>query len=146
MPVVYRLSVELSREPELVSLAQATTLDAGRPLIGLKGSLGLYGSQEWWDNIRTGVMPQKRRSGIIQRRYRTGMDSGTIPNTFEMVCDDGEICEEGIYANSSHDEALFQPGKRVEILYVFDELKVPSRDGGPQYSDIVVEVSIRDTR
>ena len=48
MKLVYLLSEELKADPEYVSLTQALTLDKSKPYVGLNGTYGLFGSQEWW--------------------------------------------------------------------------------------------------
>ena len=140
MPIVYRLSTELKREPELVQLAQALTLDAARPLLGLKGDHGLYGSDEWWENIRAGLIRSETRNGVIQRLYRAGMDSGPKPNSFEMICDDGTVWNESIRANVG-DRNLYQVGNIVRAVYIHDRRKAPDRAGG-QFVRILIEIRI----
>jgi len=139
---VYQLSADLAQDREQVVYAQALTLDPSRPHIGLKGSLGLFGSEEWWANIKAGVIPRKKLSGVINRVYVTGQDRSDLPNTFDLLSGDGQLRMEGIYVNSPEDVALYQVGRRVEVVYVMDELKMPLSDGGKNYSEIVVEVSI----
>lgn len=45
MRLTYQLAEELRRDPEQVFLVQSLTLDKNRPLLGLKGSFGLFGSK-----------------------------------------------------------------------------------------------------
>jgi hypothetical protein len=63
MKLVYQLSVDLAENPASMYRIQKTTLDESKPLIGLKGTYGLYGSDEWWNNIINGVIPLVYRSG-----------------------------------------------------------------------------------
>ena len=49
---------------------------------------------------------------------------------------------EGIYVNSPEDVALYQVGRKVNVVYVLDELKMPSSNGGKNYLEIVLEVAI----
>lgn len=139
---VYQLSDELVHDTEQVADAQALTLDQSRPHIGLKGSLGLFGSSEWWKNIETGVMPLKHLSGVIKRVYVAGQDRSDVPNAFDLASSDGTVLMEGIYVNSPEDVTLYQVGRQVNVVYVLDELKMPSPDGGKNYLEIVFEVSI----
>jgi hypothetical protein len=139
---VYELSKELEGDPGQVADAQALTLDQTRPNIGLKGRHGLFGSQEWWENISSGVIPTKRISGVIERVYVAGQDRSDIPNTFDMALPDGGRRMEGIYVNSPNDVARYRVGVKVEVLYALDELKAPLPGGGSAYSEIVLEVSI----
>jgi hypothetical protein len=142
MKLVYQLSKDLQLDPEQVADAQALTLDQSRPNIGLKGTSGLFGSAEWWANISAGVMPVKRIAGFIERTYVAGQDRLSAPNTFDMRMTSGEMRMEGIYTNLPEDVALYRPGRKVEVVYVLDELKGTSPDGGARYSEIVLEVSV----
>lgn len=139
---VYHLFEELAHDPEQVADAQALSLDQSRPYIGLKGSLGLFGSPEWWANIEAGDMPLKHLSGVIARVYVAGQDRSDVPNAFDLSCSDGTVRMEGIYVNSPEDVALYQVGRKVNVVYVLDELKMPSSNGGKNYLEIVLEVAI----
>src|SRR5690606_27061228 len=75
MKVVYQLADELARNPVHVELVQALTLDAAKPLLGLKGKHGLFGSAEWWENIRRRRIRTEVRSGVIERTYFAGQGS-----------------------------------------------------------------------
>jgi hypothetical protein len=142
MKSVYQLSKDLHLDPEQVADAQALTLDRSRPNTGLKGTLGLFGSAEWWANISAGVMPVRRIAGSIERTYVAGQDKSSVPNTFDMLTTSGEMRMEGIYTNSPEDIALYRPGRKVEVVYVLDELKGALPNGGVRYSEIVLEVSV----
>lgn len=48
MKMVFLLSEELKMNPGRVALTQALTLNSSKPMMGLKGIHGLFGSQEWW--------------------------------------------------------------------------------------------------
>ncbi len=142
MSKVYELSKELDRDPEQVALAQALTLNPEKPYLGLKGNLGLFGSPEWWSNIRDGIIPTARLSGTIQRVYVTGQDPADAPNTFDMITADGKKHVEGIYVNSPQDINKFRDGAIVGIVYVMDELKSSQVNGEKNYSNIVLEMSV----
>jgi hypothetical protein len=139
---VYNLAVKLERDPDQVARTQKLTLDPSRPHMGLKGSKGLFGSSQWWDNIRSGTILSEQRSGIIQRVYIVGQDPTNTPNEIEISCDDGTVFQEGIYANSRRDISHYKVGRRIEIQYALDELKTPHPSGQPDYLDIVVKVLI----
>ncbi|MCA3175839.1 MAG: hypothetical protein ING36_09920 [Burkholderiales bacterium] len=143
MRLVYSLPQALKNNPKDVALAQALTLDNTRPLLGLKGTYGLYGSQQWWANIEQRKMPLLLISGIIQRVYVTGMDDYDQNNTIDLLLDDGSIRMEGIYVNNEADIKLFRVGCRVELVCVLDELKrQPAPDGNVNYLEIPLEVAV----
>jgi hypothetical protein len=142
MKRVYLLSEELQSDPSRVQLAQALTLDRGRPHMGLKGSRGLFGSPEWWESINDGAMPLRRRTGVIVRVYEAGQDNIGVHNSFDRKLEDGSIEMEGIYVNHRSDAAFFQSGSLVQVVYALDELKRANEDGSSELADIVLEMAI----
>ncbi|MDP9932633.1 hypothetical protein [Variovorax paradoxus] len=143
MKRVYLLSEELKADPGRIALAQALTLNAAKPRMGLKGTLGLFGSPEWWANIEQRRMPLRFVQGIIRSTYFAGQDEPGDHNSFELLLEDGATYDESIYANDKASRALFRVGHRVEIVYALDESKrQPAQDGGVNYSDIVLEMAV----
>jgi len=144
MKLVYTLSEELKERPERIALTQALTLNKSKPQMGLKGTYGLFGSQEWWNNIKQKKMPLLFLSGIIKRTYAAGQDPSTIDNSFSMLLDDGSVHDESIYSyTKEEDKRLFCIGSRVEIVYALDEMKQqPAIDGRVHYSYIVLEMAV----
>jgi hypothetical protein len=142
MKLVYQLTEELKHDPEQVAKAQALTQDKSKPF-GLKGSRGLFGSVEWWSNIEKGVLPTRQISGVIERLFVSGQEKSAQANTFDLLSSDGTLYTESILVNSQVDQQLFKVGSRVEMVYVFDELKEqPAPDGGVNYLDILLEMAV----
>ncbi|WP_199236504.1 hypothetical protein [Ramlibacter sp. WS9] len=142
MKVVYRLADELASDPKQVALAQQLTLDASRPYMGLKGTHGLFGSEEWWKSVERGLIQKWRVSGIIRRAFVAGQDPEEPINAVDIQLESGEMVTEGIYATDSRDQALFAVGHQMDIVYVLDELKAPVRGDGRSHADIPLEVSV----
>lgn len=143
MKLVYFLSEELKNKPEQIVLTQSLTLDKSRPNIGLKGTNGLFGSQEWWNSINQGKMPLLYVSGVITRTFVAGQDPSPVDNAFSLLLDDGSKVEESIYDYiKKEDKKLFQKGSRVEIIYANDELKRKNSNGEKAYLDIVLEMAV----
>jgi len=143
MKRVFSLSDELKRAPERVALTQALTKDESRPFIGLKGSYGLFGSQEWWGNIELRKMPLLFVSGQISRAYVAGQDRSAGNNTIDLIARDGSVFPVGIYTNDKQDVELFREGYWVEMVYALDELKQqPASDGGVNYSKVALEAAV----
>lgn len=143
MKRVYRLSEELKSDPEQIALAQALTLNSSKPMLGLKGTHGLFGAPEWWANIDQRKMPLMFVSGIIRRVYVAGQDGGDENNGLDLLLEDGSVRDVGIYVNDKADISLFRVGCRVEIVYALDELKKqPALDGGINYSKIALEMAV----
>jgi len=143
MKLVYELSKALEKKPERVTLAQALTLDPSRPMMGLKGTCGLFGSKEWWLNISQKKMPLVFVSGIIRRTYFAGHDKPSQHNTVELLTREGSVVDVGIYVNDRNDVSLFKVGRGVKVVYALDELKKqPAPDGGVNYAETAIEMAV----
>ena len=143
MKLVYLLSEELKNDPEYVSLTQKLTLDKSKPYIGLNGTYGLFGSQEWWDNINNNKMPLLFLSGIIKRAYIAGQEPLRYNNTIDLLLDDGSIQMVGIYVNDKSNAYLFKVGYKTSIIYALDELKSgAARNFGQKYNEIALEMAV----
>lgn len=143
MKLVFQLSEKLKNCPEEIELTQALTLNEAKPRMGLKGTYGLFGSEEWWENIQQRKMPLLFLSGTICRTYIAGQDESDTINSFDLLLDDGSIRDESIYVNNEKDVELFCTGHRVEVVYAMDELKLqPAWDGGINYLDIALEMAV----
>ncbi len=143
MKCVFRLEDRLREDPTQVQLAQALTLNPAKPRLGLRGTYGLFGSPEWWANIRDGKMPLLYQIGVVRRAYVAGQDKSAPNNTIDIELDDGSLSTSGIYVNNKVDVELFQLGRRVGIVYALDELKLqPAVDGGVNQSKIALEMAV----
>lgn len=162
MKLVYNLSKDLEEDQERIKLVQALTLNSEKPRLGLKGSHGLFGADEWWTNVKKGFKknqglsgvwesPTKTKmktsilSGIIVKTYFAGQDSrwGDQVNSFKLKLNDGSIIDEDIYPKLKSDRKLFVTGAKVLIAYVYDKLKKqPASNGGVNYADMVVEMAV----
>lgn len=143
MKLVYRLRDELQEDPEQVRLAQELTLDESSSLAGLKGTFGLFGSEEWWENVNQKKLPLVRVSGIISELYVEGQDESEDAHGMDLTLGDGSVHSESIYVNNQDDMELFRIGCKVDIVYVLEELKQqPADDGGINYTDIPLEMAV----
>lgn len=143
MKLVYQLSEELKTDLERVALTQALTLNKSKPYMGLKGTHGLFGSEEWWGNIHQQRIPLLFLSGIIRRAYLAGQDEYGLNNTIDILLDDGSVHSVGIYVNNENDIELFRVGSIASIVYALDELKdQPALDGGINYSKVALEMAV----
>ena len=76
----------LREDRDYVAKVQAASLSP-KPF-GLKATDGLFGSEQWWHNIESGVIPLIRVTGTITRLLRTGMHNES--ESFEMLTPDGK--------------------------------------------------------
>lgn len=143
MKIVYLLSEKLKANPEYASSTQALTLNKTKPFIGLNGTNGLFGTNEWWDSIEQGKIPLLFISGIIRRAYVTGQDPSNFNNTVDLLQEDGTIRSVGIYTNRKADSKLFKIGYSASIVYALDELKPQAIiNSGQKYSQIALEMAV----
>jgi len=140
---VFDLREELRVDPERVRLTQALTLNADKPTRGLKGTYGLFGSAEWWNNIEAKNIPLLKISGIIDRAYHAGQGETGPNNMIDLVTDDGQYMSVGIYLNDPKNVVFFKKGHQAEILYALDPLKQqPASDGSVNCSRVAVCMSV----
>jgi hypothetical protein len=140
--VVYRLANELARDPERVVLTQRLTLDASMPSMGLKGTFGLFGSEEWWQSINSGRMPLKRISGTITGLANAGMDSHGKINTCVVQTGDGSVHYEHLHVDRPADHSRYKAGVGVKFLYALDEWKDPALLGPEATRGILLETAL----
>lgn len=136
------MRVELANDPERVRLTHALTLDPNRPQMGLKGSAGLFGSHQWWENTLNGRIRVKTVPGVITETLWSGQEPhpGDKANAFVMRCEEGRDLGKSIYINNKRDAALFKPGAGVAFAQALDELKRPSRS--ETHSVIMLEMAV----
>lgn len=144
MYLVYHVRDKIRKDPNYIKKVQALTLNELRPMHGLKGTYGLYGSFEWLNNLESGTIPRKEISGIIQRIYTTDMDNGNIPDTMDIELKDiGKIMKQGIFLNNDSDINLFMVGKRVEVIYYIEDMKaIDHSTGENRKHEFVLEMKI----
>jgi len=143
MKIVYFLSEKLAANPEYMNSVQSLMLDNSRPYAGLNGTYGLFGSQQWWENIEQGKIKLRFLSGIIKRAYVAGQDPSPINNTIDLLLEDGTIKTESIYVNKYKDANLFKVGYMVSVVYALDELKPEAMLNFKQrYDEITLEMAV----
>ena len=124
-------------------LKNQLTLNTSKPMLGLKGKHGLFGSPEWWASIEQRKMPLLFVSGIIRRAYVAGQDGGNENNGIELLLEDGSVRDVGIYVNNKADIPLFRVGCQVELVYALDEMKEqPAQDGSVNYVKVALEMAV----
>jgi hypothetical protein len=92
----------------------------GREPIGLRETHGLVGSAEWWSHIEPGSLLLRTVSGTVARFWPG--DHGDWPE-FELLESSGARSVWGCLIPAPEAALAFQPGSRVEVDYVHQELK-----------------------
>lgn len=85
---------------------------------GLVPEHGLFGSDEWWEAIRTGKLPSVRVEGVISRVYMGSMNDWP---EFE-IDSSGRKTTWTRYGNRP---AAYVVGKKVQLDYVMQKAKKP---------------------
>jgi atypical dual specificity phosphatase len=132
MVTVYSLRRD-KRHVEDVQRATLTTKD-----FGIEPTHGLFGSEEWWNQIASGKLPVERLCGVITRLYMGSMNDWP---EFSMRSDAGQDVSWSRYANSEHLADFYAVGRRVEVDYIVQHHRAASFDGGAE-TKCVIEVRI----
>lgn len=138
---VFSLRKYLEDNPKDVLMTQKVTLNEKKTNLGLNGTYGLYGSDEWWNNINNNIIPKKTIEGRILRKYITGQDEN-IFNTIDILLENGIVFSEGIYFNNKKDIKLYDEGVNIKILYIYDDRKAKDENGMHLKSKIVYDIYI----
>ena len=141
LELVYEFSKDITNDPDQIRDTHKLTLDESRPFMGLRGDKGLFGTQEWWENIHAKVIPSEIKSGVITRTYVAGMENLAQDNSFEYLDDTGKLHDEGIYTLNKSKRSLFNLNHLVVIYYAYDEMKASTIED-PDYSCSVIEMAI----
>lgn len=136
MQLVYSLKNELASDSGQVATAQALTLDLSRPF-GLKGTFGLFGSDEWWQSIEAGRLQKTELEGVITLLGRVGMHNESP--VFNAHLDNGDHYTYDTVADTKKGVKKYIVGKRIKIVLVRDPLKSPSTSRGT-HSESVIEI------
>ncbi|MDX8239357.1 hypothetical protein SLL78_13630 [Acinetobacter pittii] len=120
-----KMWLEKNGEDDIKS-THALTLD-NTTNSGLSGVYGLYGTNEWWDNIAKGNIETYVISGVIHdvSKGDTFVDENTM---ITIVSDDTEddIYEGVLFTNESLKSEygnLYSKGNKIVVFYILDELK-----------------------
>jgi hypothetical protein len=134
MITVYRLQDDTERVQQI----QKATLTT--PNFGIQQTHGLLGSSDWWNNIEVSKLPVHTLRGVISRVYMGSM--GDWP-TFQITADDGNTESFTRECHSKEQDAEFLEGRRVEIDYVWQQLR--SIEAVSPSVKIILEIRIQET-
>lgn len=120
-----KMWLEKNGEDDIKS-THALTLD-NTTNSGLSGVYGLYGTNEWWDNIAKGNIETYIISGVID-----DVSTGNVfvdENTMITIVSDNtedDIYEGVLFTNESLKSEygnLYSKGNKIVVFYILDELK-----------------------
>ncbi len=128
---------QLHRDKRRVKAVQRATLTTRK--FGIARTHGLFGSDEWWEKIRSGKLAVHTVRGVITRLYMGGMRD--TPE-FRVRSDIGEESSWLRYANSKALDEFYAVGRRVEIDYVLQRGRIFSDGSFLKGHKVVIEVRI----
>ncbi|GAA5587775.1 hypothetical protein Acal01_02954 [Acinetobacter calcoaceticus] len=109
-----------------IKSTHALTLDSTTNS-GLSGVYGLYGTNEWWDNVEKGNIEIYIVSGLIAELSKGNVfvDDNTM---ITIVSDNTEddIYEGVVFTNENLKREygnLYSKGNKIVVFYILDELK-----------------------
>jgi len=120
-----KMWLEKNGEDDIKS-THALTLD-NTTNSGLSGVYGLYGTNEWWDNIEKGNIETYVISGVIDDVSKG--DVFVDENTMITIVSDNtedDIYEGVLFTNESLKSEcgnLYSKGNKIVVFYILDELK-----------------------
>ncbi|RYL24702.1 hypothetical protein [Acinetobacter piscicola] len=124
--LVYDLKSWLKDNPEDMELTHKVTLD-NSTTSGLKGSHGLYGTDEWWENIEDGSIESYMISGtIIDLNEKNEFMEANKVTTIKLDHEEREIYGGVGFTNEQIERKykdLYKVGNKTVIFYILDELK-----------------------
>jgi hypothetical protein len=136
MKIAYRLKEDLEFIDK-VQHATRTTKD-----FGFEPTHGMFGSDEWWQNIAAGELPVHTLKGRITDLYMVGTDDSPQSN-FNMVSDAGEESGWAREFNSLEQDGLYRVGSRIEIDYLWQRYRPESWAKGAEIKQ-VLEIRIAE--
>jgi hypothetical protein len=105
---------------------------------GIEPTHGLFGSQEWWDHVRKGMLPVHHVKGTITRVYVESMNDWPV---FTMRAENGKEYTWSQYANDPDFGSLYTVGRPVEVDYVIQRSRVHT-PGLQSQSEVVIEIRV----
>jgi hypothetical protein len=121
MKKIYSLETNHADDPTLVELTQKLTLDKDRPMMGLAGNYGLYGSPEWWENLYSGVIPLHVYEGVIDDIHFSGMNNES--KSFTLLLDSGGKYKYTCVVNRKKNMKHYQIGHRFKVTVFTEKMK-----------------------
>ena len=121
MKTLYDLKIALADDPKRVADTQALTLDTSKPLIGLAGTYGLFGSPDWWGNLQSGVIPVVVYEGVIESLQFEGMNNEG--RSFTLRLGDGGTFTYSCVVNNKQDLKAYRVGQKVRVTMLSERKK-----------------------
>ena len=126
--IIYQLKHD-QRRIDQVQRATRTTEN-----FGIEPTHGMFGSEEWWQNIELGRLPLHTLKGRITKVFMGSM--GDWPE-FKMVSDAGEESSWTRMMHSAEQDERYRVGARIEIDFVWQQHRPKSFDHGEKTVQVI---------
>lgn len=136
MACVMETAYQLERDTARIANMQRATLKTHE--FGIEQTHGLFGSAEWWEQISSGKLPLHTLRGVIVGRFWGSMRDWP---EISVQQDDGQISQWTREVNTKEQDALYVPGRRIEIDYVLQRRRLQSVENGAE-TKVVVEIRV----
>jgi hypothetical protein len=123
---------QLRNDATFIAQVQKATRNTDN--FGIEPTHGLFGSQEWWEQIASGKLAMHTLCGVIIERFWGSM--GDWPK-IKVENDTGEISHWTRKVNTKDQDALYIPGQRIEIDYVLQRHRPKSSDHGAEVKQVI---------
>jgi len=118
--------------PRAIQKSREMSLSSDSPY-GVVAEFGLYGSEEWWENIQCGKIPTRITEGSVIGLFEEGQDRSGVPNLVEIETLDGCRVKRSIRFSNEPESEHLKVGSNIKIVEIIQRLKAPSlsidRDG-----------------
>lgn len=132
MPDAMKPAYQLKNDTTFIVQVQNATRNTDD--FGIEMTHGLFGSQEWWEQIASGKLTLHTLRGVITERFWSGMADWPM---IKVESDTGEISDWTRQVNTEEQDALYIPGQRLEIDYVLQRHRPKSVDGGAEIKQVI---------
>jgi len=111
---------DLARDADHIRRVQHATLSTEQ--FGILPTHGLFGSDEWWQRVKSRELPTHTESGVIDRVYMAGHND--FPQ-FDLLTREGDRSSWERLCNDPCDDSRYVAGAAIEVDYVFQQWKRP---------------------
>lgn len=128
----------LADEREHIRKVQRATLNTTDYGLVVVPEHGLFGSEQWWEAIRTGKLPTVRIEGVTTRVYMGSMNDWP---EFEIESG-GSKTTWTRHVHRGEDDRFYVVGKRVCLEYVIQHAKKDLGNLGTTEDKVVLRIAV----
>ncbi|MDM7982832.1 MAG: hypothetical protein QUV02_00145 [Maricaulis sp.] len=111
--------------PRAIQKSRNLSLSSDSPY-GVVAEFGLYGSEEWWENIQRGKIPTRITEGRVIGLFEEGQDRSGVPNSVEIETLDGCRVKRSIRFSNEPESERLKVGYKIKLVEIIQKLKTPS--------------------